>query len=169
MQRIGWRRISRATASAPVTASPCGCRTGVETAIALLACSRNGYMSCPSLHRNHRVREVVALAERMRCSALIAQPAYGAAAGQPSQWSSGKSQFWSHSFRPQLRYARQPAVLTQQNPPHGPSGDGPDHARAELRQQVGQHLCRDNQHECDHRAENDSRHSVPTPNIEGFP
>src|SRR5580692_1854872 len=50
----------------------------VETAIALLACSRNGYMCCPSLHRNHRVREVVALAERMRCSALIAQPAYGA-------------------------------------------------------------------------------------------
>src|SRR5580704_1446878 len=28
MQRIGWRRISRATASAPVTASPCGCRAG---------------------------------------------------------------------------------------------------------------------------------------------
>src|SRR5580692_11827966 len=26
--RIGWRRISRATASAPVTASPCGCRAG---------------------------------------------------------------------------------------------------------------------------------------------
>ena len=50
----------------------------VETAIALLACSRNGYICCPSLHRNHRVREVVALAERMRCSALIAQPAYGA-------------------------------------------------------------------------------------------
>src|ERR1700720_1013633 len=50
----------------------------VETVIALLACSRNGYMCCPSLHRNHRVREVVALAERMRCSALIAQPAYGA-------------------------------------------------------------------------------------------
>src|SRR5438270_1795137 len=50
----------------------------VETAIALLACSRNGYICCPSLHRNHRVREVVALAERMRCSALIAQPAYSA-------------------------------------------------------------------------------------------
>ena len=36
----------------------------VETAIALLACSRNGYMCCPALHRNHRVREVVALAAR---------------------------------------------------------------------------------------------------------
>jgi len=50
----------------------------VETAVALLACSRNGYISCPSLHRNHTVGEVVALAERMRCSALIAQPGYGA-------------------------------------------------------------------------------------------
>ena len=29
----------------------------VETAIALLACSRNGYVCCPSLHRDHRVRE----------------------------------------------------------------------------------------------------------------
>jgi len=27
----------------------------VETAIALLACSRNGYVCCPSLHRDHRV------------------------------------------------------------------------------------------------------------------
>jgi acyl-CoA synthetase len=29
----------------------------VETAIALLACSRNGYVCCPSLHRDHRVGE----------------------------------------------------------------------------------------------------------------
>src|SRR5689334_4595632 len=29
----------------------------VETAIALLACSRNSYLCCPSLHRDHRVAE----------------------------------------------------------------------------------------------------------------
>jgi acyl-CoA synthetase (AMP-forming)/AMP-acid ligase II len=50
----------------------------VETAIALLACSRNGYVCCPSLHRDHTVGEIVALVDRMRATALIAQPGYGA-------------------------------------------------------------------------------------------
>jgi acyl-CoA synthetase (AMP-forming)/AMP-acid ligase II len=50
----------------------------IETAIALIACSRNGYVCCPSLHRDHRVAEIVALVDRMRAAALIAQPGYGA-------------------------------------------------------------------------------------------
>jgi acyl-CoA synthetase len=50
----------------------------VETAIALLACSRNGYVCCPSLHRDHTVGEIVALVDRVRAAALIAQPGYGA-------------------------------------------------------------------------------------------
>jgi acyl-CoA synthetase (AMP-forming)/AMP-acid ligase II len=50
----------------------------VETAIALLACSRNGYVCCPSLHRGHTVGEVVSLVDRMRAAALIAEPGYGA-------------------------------------------------------------------------------------------
>ena len=50
----------------------------VETAIALIACSRNGYVCCPSLHRDHRVAEIVGLVDRMRAAALIAQPGYGA-------------------------------------------------------------------------------------------
>ncbi|HEY8871727.1 MAG TPA: class I adenylate-forming enzyme family protein, partial [Stellaceae bacterium] len=54
----------------------------VETAIALLACSRNGYVCCPSLHRGHTVGEVVALVDRMRAAALIAEPGYGADADQ---------------------------------------------------------------------------------------
>jgi acyl-CoA synthetase (AMP-forming)/AMP-acid ligase II len=54
----------------------------VETAIALLACSRNGYVCCPSLHRDHTVGEVVGLVERTRAAALIAQPGYGADADQ---------------------------------------------------------------------------------------
>ena len=44
----------------------------VETAIVLLACSRNGYVCCPSLHRNHTVGEVVALIDRIRAAAMIA-------------------------------------------------------------------------------------------------
>jgi acyl-CoA synthetase len=54
----------------------------VETAVALLACSRNGYVCCPSLHRDHTVGEVIALVDRMQAAALIAQPGYGADAGR---------------------------------------------------------------------------------------
>jgi acyl-CoA synthetase (AMP-forming)/AMP-acid ligase II len=50
----------------------------VETAIAVLACSRNGYVCCPSLHRDHTATDVKALLERMRAAVLVARPAYGA-------------------------------------------------------------------------------------------
>jgi acyl-CoA synthetase len=50
----------------------------IEAAIAVLACSRNSYVCRPSLHRDHRVAEIVALAERVRAAALIALPGYGA-------------------------------------------------------------------------------------------
>jgi len=50
----------------------------VEIAVAMLACSRNGYVCCPSLHRDNTVLEVKALLERIRASVLIAQPGYGA-------------------------------------------------------------------------------------------
>jgi non-ribosomal peptide synthetase component E (peptide arylation enzyme) len=49
----------------------------VETAIALLACSRNGYVCCPSMHRDHTVREIVSFIDRVRAAGLIAQPGYG--------------------------------------------------------------------------------------------
>ncbi|HXF34787.1 MAG TPA: class I adenylate-forming enzyme family protein, partial [Candidatus Acidoferrales bacterium] len=50
----------------------------VETAVALLACSRNGFVCCPSLHRDHTVSNVVDLLERTRAVALLTQPGYGA-------------------------------------------------------------------------------------------
>jgi len=50
----------------------------VETAVALLACSRNGYACCPSLHRDHTVGDVVGLLQRMRAAAFIGELAYGA-------------------------------------------------------------------------------------------
>jgi len=40
----------------------------VEIAVARLACPRNGYVCCPSLHRDHTVLEVKALLERIRAS-----------------------------------------------------------------------------------------------------
>jgi acyl-CoA synthetase (AMP-forming)/AMP-acid ligase II len=54
----------------------------VETAVALLACSRNGLVCCPSLHRDHTVGDIVALLGRMRAEALVAQPGYGADAAR---------------------------------------------------------------------------------------
>jgi acyl-CoA synthetase len=49
-----------------------------ETIVALLACSRNGYICCPSLHRDHTVGEIVDLLSRMGAAAVIAEVGYGA-------------------------------------------------------------------------------------------
>jgi acyl-CoA synthetase (AMP-forming)/AMP-acid ligase II len=49
-----------------------------ETVIALLACSRNGYVCAPSLHRDHTVGDAVNLLKRMRATAVVAEGAYGA-------------------------------------------------------------------------------------------
>jgi acyl-CoA synthetase len=49
-----------------------------ETAVVLLACSRNGYVCCPSLHRDHMVADVVGLLERMRAVAVVYEAGYGA-------------------------------------------------------------------------------------------
>jgi acyl-CoA synthetase (AMP-forming)/AMP-acid ligase II len=50
----------------------------IESVVALLACSRNGYVCCPSLHRDHTTGEVVELMQRTRCVAVVVQPGYGA-------------------------------------------------------------------------------------------
>jgi acyl-CoA synthetase len=50
----------------------------IECAVALLACSRNGYVCCPSLHRDHTVGDVLGLLARIRAAALLAQSGYGA-------------------------------------------------------------------------------------------
>ncbi|HZS85495.1 MAG TPA: class I adenylate-forming enzyme family protein [Stellaceae bacterium] len=50
----------------------------VETAVAMLACSRNSYICCPSFHRDHTVAAVKALIEQVRAAALLMQPGYGA-------------------------------------------------------------------------------------------
>src|SRR5947207_13549564 len=50
----------------------------VEAIAVLLACSRQGYVCNPSLHRNYTVAEIVELLTRTRAAALFAQPGYGA-------------------------------------------------------------------------------------------
>jgi acyl-CoA synthetase len=53
-----------------------------ETVIVLLACSRNGYVCCPSLHRDHTVGDILALLARMRAVAVVAEVGYGADAAK---------------------------------------------------------------------------------------
>src|SRR5262249_10534370 len=53
-----------------------------ETIVALVACSRNGYVCCPSLHRDHTVGDILALLKRMRATALVAEAGYGADAAK---------------------------------------------------------------------------------------
>jgi acyl-CoA synthetase len=50
----------------------------IESVIALLACSRNGYVFCPSPHRHHTVAEVTALVKRMEARAVLHQDGFGA-------------------------------------------------------------------------------------------
>lgn len=56
----------------------------VESVLIFLACSRNGYVCCPSLHQNYTVAEIVRLLSRIRCKALFALPGYGADSDQHS-------------------------------------------------------------------------------------
>ena len=48
------------------------------TIVAVLACSRNGYICCPSLHRDHTVGEIIDLLKRIRAAAVVAEVGYGA-------------------------------------------------------------------------------------------
>ena len=49
-----------------------------ETVIALLAASRDGYVCCPSPHRNHTVAEIADMCERASCAVYIHTPGHGA-------------------------------------------------------------------------------------------
>lgn len=50
----------------------------VEVAVFVVACSRNRYVCCPSLHRNHTVGEILTLCERMAAAAFVGEEGYGA-------------------------------------------------------------------------------------------
>ena len=54
----------------------------MEIVVTLLACSKNRYICCPSLHRNHTVTEVLELLERFRPALLITETGYGAGSDQ---------------------------------------------------------------------------------------
>ena len=62
----------------------------VESAVVLLACSRNGYVCNPSLHQNYTVADIVQLVERIQSAALVAQPGYGADAHRNDVFSAAR-------------------------------------------------------------------------------
>lgn len=54
--------------------------SSVEVVIVMLACSRNGYVCNPSLHKSLTATEVAALIKEFDCRAAFVQPGYGAGA-----------------------------------------------------------------------------------------
>lgn len=50
----------------------------MATAIALVACSRSGFVCCPSLHRDHTTADILELMNRMRAAAFVGEQGYGA-------------------------------------------------------------------------------------------
>ncbi|WP_397474126.1 class I adenylate-forming enzyme family protein [Pusillimonas sp.] len=49
----------------------------VESIAIFLACSRNGYVCCPSLHKNHTVQGIVDLLNQVQCKVLFTRLGYG--------------------------------------------------------------------------------------------
>jgi acyl-CoA synthetase (AMP-forming)/AMP-acid ligase II len=76
----------------------------VEGVVALLACSRNGYVCCPSLHRDHTVGEVLELVQRTHSTAFIGQTGFGADAER-------RDIFAEFAALPYLRHAYRLAPL----------------------------------------------------------
>ena len=93
-RRLTWREVYEGVETLAQDMHERGLRRGdrvavwlpscIEVVLAFLACSRNGYVCCPSLHQNYTVAEIIRLLGRVRCRALFAQPGYGAdAIGNP--------------------------------------------------------------------------------------
>jgi len=49
----------------------------VESAVVMLACFRNSYTCCPSLHRDHTVSDILALMKRTNAAAFVGEVNYG--------------------------------------------------------------------------------------------
>jgi acyl-CoA synthetase (AMP-forming)/AMP-acid ligase II len=55
-----------------------GAPNRIETVIALLAASRDGFVCCPSPHRNHTIADIADMCARASCAIYIHQPGHGA-------------------------------------------------------------------------------------------
>lgn len=93
-RRLSWREVLDKVDLVAEDMHRAGLRSGdrvavwlpnkIESVLVFLACSRNGYVCCPSLHQNYTVDEIVGLLDRIRCKALFAMVGYGADADRHS-------------------------------------------------------------------------------------
>jgi len=91
-RRLSWRELQDWVDATAQTLHLAGVRRGqrvavwlpsrAESVVALLACSRNGYVCVASLHQNYTTAEIAQLLERTRAAALVMQTGYGAGAVQ---------------------------------------------------------------------------------------
>jgi acyl-CoA synthetase len=91
-RRLSWRDLQDWVDSTAQALHQAGVRRGqrvavwlpsrAESVVALLACSRNGYVCVASLHQNYTSEEITQLLERTRAAALVMQTGYGAGAVQ---------------------------------------------------------------------------------------
>jgi acyl-CoA synthetase len=87
-RRLTWGQLKRWVDAVAADMAASGLREGervslwmsnrLEALVAFLACSRNGYVCNPSLHRNYTVEEILGLVERIRASALFIEEGFGA-------------------------------------------------------------------------------------------
>ncbi len=85
---LTWNEVFRAVEGVAESLHRAGLRKGdrvaiwlpsrVESVIIFLACSRNGYICCPSLHQSYTAAEIITLLKRIHCKAFFTTPGYGA-------------------------------------------------------------------------------------------
>ncbi len=88
LKRITWKNLLQWVNSISEVLHQGGLKQGDRVAIWLpsraegvatfLACSRNGYVACPSLHQNYTANEILEFLKRSRAAALVLMPGYGA-------------------------------------------------------------------------------------------
>ncbi len=92
--------------------------SSIEAVIALVACSRNRFVCCPSLHRDHTVDEIVELLKRMRAAAVVAQAGYGADADRDDLFAAlSELGFLKHAYRLEKGHADdRKGIVTSKSP-----------------------------------------------------
>jgi len=102
----------------------------IETAVALIACSRNGYVCCPSLHREYTVAEVLALLTRTRSAVLLVEPGYGADGDRQDVFSAAlELPFLRHVYRLEDALTH-PAATAPGSPLSRTAGEGAERSEA---------------------------------------
>ena len=87
-RRLTWSELRRWVDAVAADLASAGVREGervsswmsnrIEALVIFLACSRNGYVCNPSLHRNYTVEEILTLTDRIRATAVFVEQGWGA-------------------------------------------------------------------------------------------